>query len=159
MTNVVNFAPQINGQAGDSIDFALSAFSFLLRDTDPGAGPILGDAIFSNALQLGGTVTINDANVLVFDEELQFDNAAELAALLGAEATALHFGALQIDDFNHYLIAYEDTSGFVRIADLNIQSDADFLRTDQGDTLAISDMVRLVGVSMEQLQSGNIQFV
>ena len=159
MTNVVNFTPEMNGADGDSIDFSLSAFSFLLRDTNPGAGPILGDAIFSNALQLGGTVTVSDANVLVFNAALRFDNAAELAELLSENATAINFGALQTDTFNHYLIAYEDTSGFVRIADLNIQSDTDFLRTNQGDTLAISDMVRLVGVSMEELQAGNIQFV
>jgi hypothetical protein len=159
MTNVVNFITDTNGNEMDSLDFSLSAFSNLLRDTNPGAGPILGDAIFSNVLRLGGTVTVTDANVLVMSGAERFDNAAELAFFLGQNATAINFGATQTDDFNHYLIAYEDTSGFVRIADLNIQSDTNFTRTNQGDTLAISDMVRLVGVTIEDLQAGNIQFV
>ena len=159
MTNVVNFIPRINGQTGDTLDFSLGAFSNYLRDTNPGAGPRLGDALFSNPLRLGDTVTVRDANVLVMSSALRFDDAAQLAALLSKDATAINFGALQTDDFNHYLIAYTDTSGFVRVADMSIQSDTDFVRTNQGDTLAISDIVRLVGVSIPQLQPGNIQFV
>ena len=91
--------------------------------------------------------------------EQRFDSAAQLAGYLSQTGNAISFGALQTDNLNHYLIAYEDRSGFVRIADLNIQSDTDFLLTNQGDTLAMSDMVRLVGVSIEDLQAGNIQFV
>jgi hypothetical protein len=159
LTNVVNFITGAAGAEIDSLDFSLKAFSYLLRDTNPGAGPILGDAIFSNVLRLGGTVTVNDANVLIMSGEARFDNAAELSFFLSQNATAINFGATQTDDFNHYLIAYEDTSGFVRIADMSIQSDTNFTRTNQGDTLAISDMVRLVGVSIDDLQAGNVQFV
>lgn len=159
LTNVVNFITGTAGAELDSLDFSLKAFSHLLRDTTPGAGPALGDAIFSNALTLGGTVTVSNANVLIMSGEQRFDSAAQLAGYLSQTGNAISFGTVQTESLNHYLIAYEDKSGFVRIADLNIQSDTDFIRTNQGDTLAMSDMVRLVGVSINDLQEGNIQFV
>lgn len=159
LTNVVNFITGTETAEIDRVDISLKAFSHLLRDTTPGAGPTLGDAIFSNALTLGGTVTVSNANVLIMSGEQQFDSAAQLAGYLSQTGNAISFGTLQTENLNHYLIAYEDKSGFVRIADLNIQSDTDFLRTNQGDTLAISDMVRLVGVTIDDLQAGNIQFV
>ena len=161
LTDVLNF--QAKGAAGaaiDSIDFSGRAFSQLLRDVNPlDGGPRLGAAIFSNALQLGGTVTVDNANVLVMSAEKQFDSAAQLASFLAKQDTAINFGRLQTEDFNHYLIAFEDKTGSVRIADLNIQSRTDFTRTDQGNTLAISDMIRLTGVHLQDLQNGNIQFV
>lgn len=160
MTNVVNFITGAPDNEIDSVDFSLSAFSNLLRDRNQqNGGPYLGNAIFSNALHLGGTITVRDANVLIMSSSQRFDNAAELSLYLSKSATAINFGQLQTDDLNHYLIAYEDTSGFVRIADMNIQSDTNYSRTNQGDTLSLSDMVRLVGVSIDELQSGNVQFV
>lgn len=159
LTNIVNFTTGTEASEIDRIDISLRAFSHLLRDTTPGAGPALGDAIFSNALTLGGTVTVSNANVLIMSGEQRFDSAAQLAGYLSQTGNAISFGTVQTENLNHYLIAYEDKSGFVRIADLNIQSDTDFLLTNQGDTLAMSDMVRLVGVSIEDLQAGNIQFV
>lgn len=161
LTEVMNFTPRgIGNTTIDTIDFSQRAFSQLLRDVNPlDGGPQLGNAIFSNALKLGGTVTVGNANVLVMSAEQQFDGAAQLAGFLAMQGSAINFGRLQTEDFNHYLVAYEDKTGSVRIADLNIQSRNDFTWTNQGDTLAMSDMIRLAGVHLQDLQNGNIQFV
>lgn len=161
LTTIYNFETGGDLAELDRLDISLAAFSDLLRDVNPGAGPGLGQAIFSNLLAPGGTVTVTDANVLVFDSTEVFANASDLAAILADGDTDIDFGALQTDTLNHYLIAYQDTTGSTRIADLNIQSEADFRNTEviADKTVSISDMVRLVDVSIDQLYDGNIHFV
>lgn len=161
MSRVINFETGSNDVEIDRLDISLSAFSGLLRDTNPGDGPALGAAIFSNTLSTGDTITVTDADLLVFSVSETFDNAADLAAALADPTTGIRFDVMQTDALNHYLIAYQDTTGNVRIADMSIQSDAPFISTvtESSKTLAISDMVQLVGVSVDQIYDGNIHFV
>ena len=161
MSRAINFETGTNDVEIDRLDISLTAFSGLLRDTNPGAGPALGAAIFSNTLTTGGTITVTDADLLVFSVSETFDDAADLAAALADPTTGIRFNVAQTDTLNHYLIAYQDTTGNVRIADMSIQSNAPFISTatESGKTLAISDMVQLIGVKVDQIHDGNIHFV
>ncbi len=161
MSQVFNFETGTDLAELDRFDISLSAFSDLLRDANPGAGPNLGAAIFSNTLSSGDTISVTDADVLVFSNSQTFDDADDLAATLANVATEIRFNVAQTDALNHYLIAYQDSTGNARIADMSIQSDASFFgtATEAGKTLSISDMVQLVGVSVDQLHDGNIHFV
>lgn len=160
VTTIHNFDVGSTGNPGDSIDVSLSAFSHLLRDVTPGNGePKLGSAIFSNTIRLGGTITVSDADVIIMDKSQTFANAADLAASLAKANTAIHFSNSQTQQFNHYLIAYQDTGGYTRIADMNIHSTAAYTATNQGQTLALSDLVRIGEINVDQLTQSNIQFV
>jgi hypothetical protein len=165
MSRVLNFETGTDIAEVDRLDISLSAFSGLLRDSNPGvgpgAGPALGAAIFSNTLSTGGTISVTDADLLVFSVTQTFDNAADLAAALADPTTGIRFNVAQTDDLNHYLVAYQDTTGNLRIADMSIQSDTPFFSTATatGKTLSISDMVQIVGVSVDQLHDGNVHFV
>lgn len=161
MTRVFNFESGTDVTELDRLDFSLTAYSGLLRDVSPQAGPALGAAVFSNTLDLGDMVTVSEANVLVFSSAVTFANAADLAEALADPLTDINFGALQTHDNNHYLVAYQDNAGNTRIADLNIQSDTDFRSTEliDGMTLVVSDVVQLVGVAIDEVFNGNIHFV
>ena len=158
MSTVVNFVTGSSSSPVDKVDFSLSAFSNLLR-TDGGAStPALGSAVFSNLLSPGGTVTVANADVLLLGNT--FANAAAVAASLANSATAITFAGAQLNALNHYLVAYQDLSGSVRIADLDIHRGATpFLTTAQGQNISASDMVQLVGVSLSSLNAANLQFV
>jgi hypothetical protein len=142
MSVVSNFIAGLPFGSGDSIDLSLSAFSDLLRSANPNDGPALGDAIFSN-----------------FGDGQTFADAAALAAALVDPLTAIKFALLQTNAVNHYLVAYDDTAGNLRIADLDIHNPTAFNNTSQVQSLAISDMVQLAGLSVVDLQQFNIQFV
>jgi len=161
MSRIFNFETGTDIVEIDRLDISLSAFSGLLRDTDPGTGPALGVSIFSNTLSTGGTISVTDADLLIFSVSQTFDNAADLSLALADPTTGIRFNVAQTDALNHYLIAYQDTTGNTRIADMNIQSDTSFISTatQSGKTLSISDMVQLVGVSVDQIHDGNIHFV
>jgi hypothetical protein len=160
VTTIHNFDVGATNDPGDSIDFSLSAYSNLLRDmTSSDGGPRLGNAILSNTVSLGGTITVGNANVIVMDSSQTFSSAADLSAQLASSATAIRFASAQTNQFNHYLIAYQDTGGYTRIADMNIHSDSAFSATNQGDTLALSDLVRIGSVQVADLTASNIQFV
>jgi len=161
MTRVLNFESGTDIVALDRLDFSLKSYSGLLRDVSPEAGPDLGAAVFSNALAPGDTVSVSDANVLLFSSAVTFDDASDLAQVLANPLTDIGFGALQTHDNNHYLVAYQDTAGNARIADLNIQSQTDFSSTEliEGMTLSVSDVVQLVGVGVDGLYNANVHFV
>lgn len=163
MTRILNFAAGTDAQSIDRLEFSLTSYSNLLRDVSPAAGPSLGVSVFSNVLELGNnaTVTVGDANVLLISSNTVFNDAAELAQMLITDEGRIRFGELQTHDLNHYLIAYQDTTGNTRIADLSIQSQTDFVSTEliAGMTLSVSDMVQLVGVSLNEIYDGNIHFV
>jgi len=159
MSSVQNFNVGVGAALGDSIDVSLKAFSGFLQNATNNAGASLGSAVLSNVLSLGGTVTVGGADVLVMSGNQTFANAAALATALKQNATAIHFSAAQTNLVNHYLIAYQDSLGNTRIADLDIHSATPFTSTSAGQTLAISDMVQLTGVSVATLHSSNIQFV
>ena len=114
MTTVANFA------AADTIDISLAAFSNLLRNFSGGQNPQVGTAIFSNVVHPGGTVSVPNADVLLIGSTTGFANAAALAAALAA--SPITFAGTQPAGFNHYIVAYQDLSGSVRIADMDIQS-------------------------------------
>ena len=156
MSIVTNFSVGTAG-LGDTVDLSLSAFSNLLRSVNPLAGPALGAAVFSNLLQAGGTVTTSNADVLVFGQS--YANAASLAASLANPVTGISFGTAQTNAINHYLVAYQDLVGNVRLADMDIHNASPFTTTGAATTLAVSDMAQLVGVSIAQLQVSNIHFV
>lgn len=159
-TTIHNFNVGTALLAGDSIDVSLSAYSNLLRDLSPSdGGPRLGNAILSNAVMLGGTVTVSNADVIVMDGSQTFASAAELASALANSTTDIHYANAQTNQLNHYLIAYQDTSGYTRIVDMNIHSDSAFSATNQGDTLALSDLVRIGSTQVADLTATNIQFV
>jgi hypothetical protein len=151
MSTVANFG------AGDTIDISLAAFSNLLRPLGGGSSPPLGTATFSNLVHPGGAVTVASADVLLIGSPTGFANAADLAATLAANP--IRFAAPQSGAFNHYVVAYQDLTGSVRIADMDIQASGPFTTTAQGDTLALSDMVQLSGTSLAALQPGNITFL
>lgn len=154
MSTVTNFSA-----AADTVDIALNAFSGLLRSLGDDDSPTPGTAVFSNVVAPGGTVTVSDANVLLIDSPLGFANAAAVAAELAANP--ITFAAAQTEQFNHYIIAYEDLDGDVRIADMDIGLGASpsFITTNGGATLAISDMAELKGVSLDELTPANITFL
>ena len=158
MSTVVNFVTGPSSRPVDSVDFSLSAFSNLLRTGGGAATPALGSAVFSNLLSPGGTVTVANADVLLLGNT--FANAAAVAASLANAATAITFAGAQTASLNHYLVAYQDLSGSVRIADLDIHRGATaFLTTAQGQNISVSDMVQLTGVALSSLNAANVQFV
>ena len=159
MSVVANFLVASTSGPGDSLDLSLSAFSGLLRSANPNNGPALGDAVFSNLLVSGDTVVVPNADVLLFGDGQTFADAAALAEALVDPLTAIKFSLIQTNSVNHYMVAYDDTAGNLRIADLNIYNPAAFDRTSQVQSLAISDMVQLAGLSVVDLQQPNIQFV
>jgi hypothetical protein len=151
MSTVANFAPV------DTIDISLGAFSNLLRNLGTGTAPALGTAVFSNLVGLGGTVTVANANVLRIDSPTGFADASELADQL--EANPITFAGSQTGALNHYIVAYQDKNGNVRVADMDIHASSAFTTTAGGQTLAISDMVQLTDVSLSSLQQSNITFL
>ena len=161
MSRVYNFESGTDFLQVDRINISQRAFSDLIRDVTPGSGPTFGAANFSNLLNPGDTVTVTDANVLVFSNARTYADASELAGVLANDITDVSFGSFQSNTFNHYIVAYQDNSGSTRIADMNIQSQTPFDNTavHAGKTMAISDMVQLVDVSIDQLYAGNIHFV
>ena len=158
MSTVLNFSTGTSSSPLDTIDISLDAFSDLLRAAD-GNDAQVGAATFSNLVGLGGTITVADANVLLITSNVGFANAADLAADL--LANPITFASAQTAQFNHYIVAYQDFDGDVRIADMDIHANGltSFTTTAGGATLAISDLVELEGVSLSALQAANIQFV
>jgi hypothetical protein len=158
MSTVLNFSTGSASNPLDMIDISLDAFSDLLRAAD-GNDAQVGAATFSNMVGLGGTITVADANVLLIASNVGFANAADLAAEL--LANPITFASTQTAQFNHYIVAYQDFDGDVRIADMNIHANGltSFTTTAGGATLAISDMAELEGVALASLQSENIVFV
>jgi len=154
MSTIVNFSA-----SADTVDIALKAFSDLLRGFGDEDSPDLGTAVFSNLVSPGGTVTVADASVLLIDSPLGFANAAAVAAELAVNP--ITFAAPQTEQFNHYIVAYQDLDGDVRLADMDIQLGAapSFTTTNGGATLAISDMAKLEGVSLDELTPANITFL
>jgi hypothetical protein len=156
MTTVQNFVVGTGG-SGDTIDISLAAFSNLIRAAD-GDAPRPGAAIFSNIVGPGGTITVDDATIIRIESPGGFVGAADLAAAL--EANPITFAGPQDGALNHYLVAYQDTGGNVRIADMSIQSGGgSFTDTAGGATLAISDMAQLQGVTLSSLQTSNVSLL
>jgi hypothetical protein len=158
MSTVVNFVTGTADSPVDVVDISLDAFSGYLRGAS-GETPALGNAIFSNLVGAGGLITVADATVLLIDSPVGFANAAEVAAELWMNP--ITFAGPQSAEFNHFIIAYGDLDGDVRIADMDISlgSALSFTTTGQGATLSISDMVELSGVSLASLQPANISFL
>ncbi len=158
MSTVVNFVTGTASRPVDSIDFSFGAFSNLLRTDGGTSTPELGAAVFSNLLSPGGAVTVGNADVLLLGNT--FANAAAVAASLANPTTAITFAGAQTNLLNHYLVAYQDLTGSVRIADLDIHRGATpFLTTAQGESISASDMVQITGVALSSLHGGNVQFV
>ncbi|HEY4233286.1 MAG TPA: hypothetical protein VGM76_07655 [Lacipirellulaceae bacterium] len=145
--------------SGDSVDFSLLAFSGLLRNVTPTIQAATGNAVFSNNLGPNDVVTVSNADVLVLGANQTFVDAAAVASALSKAETAVNFSVAQTNPVNHYLLAYQDVGGNVRIADLDIHNSAPFTNTSHVQTLAVSDMVELVGVSLSMLQQANVQIV
>ncbi len=158
MSTVLNFTTGSSSDPIDMIDISIEAFSDLLRAAD-GNDAQIGVATFSNMVGLGGTITVADANVILITSNVGFANAADLAAAL--LANPITFASAQTEQFNHYIVAYQDFDDDVRIADMNIHANGmtSFTTTAGGATLAISDMAELDGVSLASLQAANINFV
>ncbi|HEY4168278.1 MAG TPA: AIDA repeat-containing protein, partial [Reyranella sp.] len=152
MSTVANFAA-----GSDTIDISLAAFSNLLRNLGDGSAPTQGAAVFSNLVRPGGTVTVANADVLLIDSPSGFLNAAAVAAAL--VASPITFAGSQTNPTNHYIIAYQDLGGNVRIADMDIHASGAFTSTSQATTLSISDMVQLTGVSLSSLQPSDLTFL
>ena len=160
ISSVVNFVAGSSINPIDSIDVSLGAFSNLLRTDGAGTVPALGTAVFSNLVSAGGTVTVATANVLLINSATGFANAAAVAAALATPATAITFAASQSSLLNHYLVAYQDLTGSVRIADMDIHGGSSaFSTTAQGQTISVSDVVQLIGVSLASFNAGNLHFV
>lgn len=158
MSTVINFVTGVANAPVDIVDISLDAFSNLVRGAS-GAAPAPGNAVFSNLVSAGGVITVIDANVLLIDSLTGFANAAAVAAEL--LVNPITFAGPQSAEFNHFIIAYEDLQGDVRIADMDIRLGGapSFSTTAQGATLSISDMVELSGVSLASLQPANINFL
>ncbi len=159
MTTVHNFVVGTSAHSGDKIDISLDAFSDLVRAAD-GGNPHPGHAILSNAVAPGGTITVGDATVIVIQGPPGgYVGAADLAADL--LANPITFAAPQTAEFNHYIVAYQDVGGDVRLADMSIQRGAGpaFTDTAGGATLSISDMAELSGVSLASLRPENINLL
>jgi autotransporter passenger strand-loop-strand repeat protein len=151
------FAGPPSSQPVDTIDISLGAFSNLLRNLGSGDAPGLGAAVFSNIVELGGTVTVSNANVLRIGSLNGFADASELADQL--LANPITFAGTQTGGLNHYIVAYQDRNGNVRIADMDIHASGPFTTTGGGQTLSISDMVLLNDVTLASLLPGNITFL
>lgn len=150
MSTVTNF--QL-GATGDVLDFAVNAWgtgAFVNGLTEVGGGAVLtGNAVFSNAVNLGGTVTNPGvANVLLMGQT--FTSASDLAN--GLSTTGLNIGAHAAGNYD-FLVAYQSSAGDVRIADVHVVSVAGFSNTNGATSVQVSDMVQLVGV----LDGANIQ--
>ena len=74
---------------------------------------MFGKAIFSNLVSAGGTVTVDDADVLLLDSTSGYANAAAVASALLADP--ITFANAQSGTYNHYIVAYQDLDGDVRI--------------------------------------------
>lgn len=157
MSQVHQFVTGSSGNPIDSINLSGRAYSHLLRDANDASTVSIGNAIIDR-VRLGETVDVANTSVIVVTGTA-FANAAALAQSLSKAPTAIGFGSAQTNVLNHFIVAYEDLSGHTRIADMSIRSNTAFTNTANGATLAISDLVQLVGVDLDQLQAGNIQFL
>ena len=93
--------------------------------------------------------------------ELGFAGADALAKVLVTGTGKIGFGELQTHELHHYLIAYEDTLGSVRLAYLSIQSGTGFSSTEliYGTTLSAADLVQLRWVGIDKFYRGNVHCV
>ena len=156
---VSNFNVGTGASQGDSIDLSLTAYSNLLRSTNSGSAPTLGNAILSNAVLPGGTIAVANSDVIVISGTQQYANANAVATALTTVATSINFATAQNNTINHYVLAYQDMTGSTRIADMDIHNPTAFTNTANVATLAVSDLVQLTGVDLSQIQASNIQFV
>jgi hypothetical protein len=156
----------VNGfsvSGNDTVDFSISEWA--ISGTHFGLvnllanGPFFyqpGAAVFSDPVVAGGTVTIGGGTtgspeVLIFTTSVA--NAAQLASTLHTVGLGIYTPNPQPPgDEAHFLAAYQDLGGNVRIADVDIfnTSAAPLNNTSQG-TVAASDMVQLAGVSLGSL--------
>jgi hypothetical protein len=165
LSTVANFTP-----AHDVVDLSVGAFSGLLHDAFTGLLVAGGaDATFSTPTGSGATVVPAVAgpgaasSVLVLNGT--FTGAAGVASAL-AGAGAITFGApvpvVSAAIGDHFIVAYQDTgSNSVHLADLDIHSAAPITTTagGAGQTVAVSDLVQLTGVSVTALHASNVHFV
>ncbi len=124
-------------------------------------------ATFAN-VSIGGT--INNAiasgigDVIVLGGST-FQNAAAVASSLSGAGTAINFttAILGGGGEGHFLLAYQNTAGNTVLADLDIISSAAPGTTTTAasatETIAISDMVQLTGVTLNTLHAANVHLV
>ena len=132
-------------------------FTFIVaNEVAPGA-----DAVFAP----GGVVpsgSVVPVGVTVVEVAGAFANANALALALGNNVASggstyhlLSVGAPAGLD-SHFLVAYQDTTSAVRIADVDITGASLDLT---GDAVVASDIVQLTGVSLTNLTTASIHFV
>jgi hypothetical protein len=152
MSTVSGFAPG----AKDSVNLSISSFSTLLHDAGAG-GAIVAPAVaaFTTALAPGATVPATSSTVLVLGTA--FANAGALATSLSDAGTTIHLATATTAAIEHFIAAYQDLSGNVRIADVDLHG-AGVTNFAAGE-VAVSDMVQLTGVSLASLHNTNVHFV
>jgi hypothetical protein len=159
MSTVSGFTPGTATAGLDSVNISLQSFSFQLHDTAHGGTQLVAPqtATFSADLVSGSTVPAGTSStVLVFGTE--FADAAALSALLAGPGT-VKFAQAQLPAIEHFIGAYTDLSGNVRIADIDLHTKAGGSLSFADGSVAVSDMVQLTGVSLASLHNANIHFV
>ena len=152
MSTVADFLPASH----DSVNISVTSFAGFLYDVGlPGflASPFGPEAAnFSASLAPGGTVPTGiSADVLLFGTP--FANANALASSLSTGGTAINIPAT-VGTIEHFLAAYQDLSGNVRIADVDLHAPVNTTTTGGADIVA-SDMVQLTGVSIASLTAAH----
>jgi hypothetical protein len=140
---------------GDSVGLQPDAWSGLLHSVGDMSSISAGTAaVLSSPIVAGGTVS--DGNILELGSP--FADAKAVANGLAGATTGITFATATTSAVEHFIVAYQDLSGSVRLADLDIHAAVGTTHTAGAD-LAVSDMIQLTGVSLANLHNTNIHFV
>ena len=145
--------------ASDIVNFSVSQWGAGANSNGlvNGAGtPVAAGADAVVGTQTAGTTVAGNVSLVEITDHT-FANAGALATALEGSEHLIFSGLAGGANNSHLLVAYGDTSGNVRIADVDIKGIA--LDT-QNDVVIASDMVQLVGVSsVTSVVAHNVHFV
>jgi hypothetical protein len=159
-STVGGFVPSTTTHQGDVIDLSVGAWSGLLLNVSTGAalaGTAAGTAATFTSPTATGTAVATAGEVLVVAGFT--GTAATLAPTLASAAGAISGITVPVG-FDHFIVAYQGTTG-VTVADLDIHATAASASTATSatQTLALSDMVTLPGVTLPHLLANDVHFI
>jgi len=165
LSTINNFNP-----GPDVIDLSINAWgSSFLGDsqfTSLTTAANGGNAVFTNSVGPGGTVTSGAGADVLFIGQGSFLNAATLAGVLASASGGITFkgSALANGNASDIIVAYDNLQGNTVIADLQIYNASGGALTNvatntKGVDIAVSDMAVLTGVNPTHLAGHDIHFV
>ena len=164
LSTINNFNP-----SGDVVDLSISAWgNGFLGDsqfTSLTTAANGGNAVFTNSVGPGGTVTSGAGADVLFIGQGSFQNAATLANVLaGVGGITFSGSTLANGSATDIIVAYDNLQGNTVIADLEIFNNSgaaikNLATNTKGVDIAVSDMAVLTGVNPTHLAAHDIHFV